>query len=502
MSTQVGVVRVGEAVYPDNPPFHPSEAYPEYPFREHLSASANHVYRGVRELFIKLGYDAANLGTPAWNPLGHLVEPGMTVVLKPNFVRSRHYKRKDPFAMITHPSVLRAVADYCAIALKGEGRIIIADAPQYDCNWQELLELTKLNEVCEFYAAHQGPTMELRDLRPYWSNKRHFPSMVRPIPGDPEGTIKVNLGSQSALYTHPDPRKLYGAVYHRSETISHHTGDRQIYEMSGTVMNADVVISVPKLKTHKKVGVTMNIKGLVGICTNKNLIVHYSLGSPSEGGDQYPDGHFTPMEERLIKTERWMYDNFLARRSLPLEYLHRSIYWMHGTFIKPLGIKVEKQKRLLDAGNWHGNNSAWRMTVDLIKAFVFADRRGQLHDRPQRRMFSIVDGVIGGENEGPLDPDPNPAGVLLAGENFLAVDIVGARLMGFDPMKVKVFSHLLEQTEFDLGVQRYEDIEVKCDDAAWRSCLANKTDDFLAFKPYPGWAGFLEINHQGNGHAR
>ena len=48
----------------------------------------------------------------------------------------------------------------------------------------------------------------------------------------------------------------------------------------------------------------------------------------------------------------------------------------------------------LDAGNWHGNDSAWRMAADLMKVFVFADRGGELQGAPQRRMFSIVDGVV------------------------------------------------------------------------------------------------------------
>lgn len=34
--------------------------------------------------------------------------------------------------------------------------------------------------------------------------------------------------------------------------------------------DADVYISIPKLKTHQKVGVTLNLKGLVGSISNKN----------------------------------------------------------------------------------------------------------------------------------------------------------------------------------------------------------------------------------------
>ena len=210
--------------------------------------------------------------------MGFLVEPGMTVVLNPNFVRSRHFHNKDPYGMITHPSVLRAIADYCWIALKGKGRIIVADAPNFDADFDELLELTKLPQVVEFYSTQKGPSFEVYDLRDYWSKSkvpfletRHMASCQRKLPGDPEGNIVVNLKEKSALYGHPHPERFYGAVFDRQETIHHHSGERQEYEVGRTIMNADVVISVPKLKVHKRSGVTLNVKGLVGICTNKNF---------------------------------------------------------------------------------------------------------------------------------------------------------------------------------------------------------------------------------------
>lgn len=493
MSVNVGIARAEKAEYPVNAPYHPSEKFPEYPFCENISHTPNYVYKVLRQLFFELGYDAENYGKVEWNPLGFLVEPGMTVVLKPNFVRSWHAEKKDVYSLITHPSVLRAVADYVWIALKGAGKIVVADAPQYDANWQELIDLTKLDAVRDFYNSQRENSFDVFDLRNYWSRGKHFPSMLIPLAGDPNGIVRANLGVESAVVNISDPKRLYGAVYHRQELIKNHTGERQIYELSGTVMKADVVISVPKLKTHKKVGVTMNVKGLVGVCTNKNLIVHYSLGSTKDGGDQYPPNHFTPMEERLIKTERWMYDAFLAKRSVPLEYVHRSIYWLHGKFIKPFGIKVEKKKRLLDAGNWYGNDSAWRMCVDLIKLISFADREGNLHKTKQRRLFTVIDGIVGGENKGPLEPDPNRSGVLVASENFLAADIVGTRLMGFDPLKIKTFSCLLAQENRNRELKNLSDIKIFSDEEELRNCLSDKNNKFFDYRPYPGWIGHIEI---------
>ncbi|MBI4263339.1 MAG: DUF362 domain-containing protein [Acidobacteria bacterium] len=490
----VGVVRAAAAEYPRESPFHPSSRYPEYPFGGAVADEPNHAYAAVRDLLHTLDLDAAHYDTSDWNPLGELVRPGMTVVIKPNFVQSRHKQGGDLWAVITHPSVLRAVADYCWIALKGSGRLVIADAPQYDCNFDELRAAAGLDALQAFYdaqdAGRRGPSFEIRDLRTYWSNGRHQPSDLRPLAGDPEGSVRVNLGPESLLRG-TSPRKLYGAMYRRDELRRHHVGDVQAYDLAGTMTRADVVISVPKLKVHKKVGVTLNAKGLVGVCTNKNLLVHYTLTPPSKGGDQYPDGHFTRMEESLIRLERWMYDHLLAPERRPLEYLHRSMYWLHGRLLKPLGLGIPRHKRVLDAGNWHGNDSAWRMTADLMTAFHFADADGQLRATPQRRLFSIVDGIVGGENQGPLVPDPRPAGVLIGGANLLAVDLVAARLMGLDPRRMRLYAALLDGAR-DFGVRDLRAIEVRAGVEAWRTCMTNERDAFLGFKPHPGWIAHIE----------
>lgn len=506
MKERVAAVRAKEAVYPDAAPYHPSESFPEYPFGSHLSETPNYVYTGVRDLFIQLGYDREGQGKASWNPLGFLIEPGMTVVLKPNFVRSRHYHNKDPYGMITHPSVLRAIVDFCWIALKGRGRIVIADAPNFDGDWEELLELTQLPRVVDFYAAEAGPGLEVYDLRDYWGKTRtrfletrHMASCQRKLPGDPEGSLVVNLKEKSALYGHPHPEKFYGAVFDRQETIRHHSGERQEYEVARTVMNADVVISVPKLKVHKRSGVTLNIKGLVGICTNKNFLVHYILGEPRSGGDQVPDDFLSTKESKVVRFERWMYDTFLSHRSIPLEMVHRFIFGvMYLKIGQKLGFKVAKEKRLYEPGNWYGNDSTWRMATDLLKVIGFSDRDGTLHGTVQRRLYSIVDGIIGGENRGPLLPDPKPAGVLVAGENYLAVDLVATRLMGFDPLKLNVFRYLLNDKQFDYGIDGYDDIEVVSDEPAWRECFADTSNPFLSFKPYPSWNGKIEMNGEGN----
>ncbi|MEX2156176.1 MAG: hypothetical protein WD773_04995 [Gemmatimonadales bacterium] len=58
---KVTVVRAAVAEYPADPPFDPSEAYPEYPGT--VASSPNAVYAAVRDAFRRGGLDAAGFAT-------------------------------------------------------------------------------------------------------------------------------------------------------------------------------------------------------------------------------------------------------------------------------------------------------------------------------------------------------------------------------------------------------------------------------------------------------
>ena len=95
----------------------------------------------IRDLFLNLGMDYENYDKPEWNPLKDIVSPGDIVLLKPNMVLHEHNDGPefDLFSVITHPSIVRAVADYAVIALQGNGRIIIGDAPLQTCKYDLLV---------------------------------------------------------------------------------------------------------------------------------------------------------------------------------------------------------------------------------------------------------------------------------------------------------------------------------------------------------------------------
>ncbi len=51
--------------------------------------------------------------------------------------------------------------------------------------------------------------------------------------------------------------------------------------------------------------------------------------------------------------------------------------------------------------------------------------------------FSIIDGIVGMEGDGPIMGTPVNSGVLVMGRNPAAVDATGARIMGIDPVRIK-----------------------------------------------------------------
>lgn len=63
--------------------------------------------------------------------------------------------------------------------------------------------------------------------------------------------------------------------------------------------------------------------------------------------------------------------------------------------------------------------------------------------------LGIIDGTVGMEGNGPVDGDAVKMGVVLAGFDSVAVDAVGATMMGIDPSEIKYLSMLQDQ---NLGV--------------------------------------------------
>ncbi len=469
------------AAYPEQPPFHPGERYPEYPFTE-TSQKANTVYAGVRDALRMLGLDAAHFGTPEWNPLGELVTPGDTVVLKPNVLREAHATRPVEWQqVITNGSVLRAIADYVFVALKGRGRIIIADAPQTDTDFAQVRRRLGLDEMEQFYAS-RDVKLEVLDLRrDLWFQKGDIIYKRVKLPGDPAGYTNVNLGPASEFTSYSLNGRFYGADYDTEEIRRFHQDGRHEYVLCRTVMDADVFINVPKLKSHKKVGATLSLKNLVGINGYRNCLPHQSMGTPDEGGDEFPTSQVHKLESRLTHGFKKLLTHLGGTGGGWARVVKKGGVLLFG-----------KTEEVIRAGNWYGNQTAWRMVLDLNKALFYFNGAAAQRTKPLRYM-TLIDGIIAGEGPGPAAPDAFPAGLLIAGLNPVAVDTVTCLLMGFDYQRIPLLQNAWRVNNYPLAGFGPADVACFSNVPEWAGTL----DQLAAaqtyhFKPHFGWKGQIE----------
>jgi hypothetical protein len=87
-------------------------------------------------------------------------------------------------------------------------------------------------------------------------------------------------------------------------------------------------------------------------------------------------------------------------------------------------------------GSWHGNDTVWRMALDLSRIAYYGTADGQLADHNQRTVLTITDAIIAGEGEGPMACDAQPLGLVTLGTNTAAVDWTHAHLMQFDAERI------------------------------------------------------------------
>ena len=66
------------------------------------------------------------------------------------------------------------------------------------------------------------------------------------------------------------------------------TRERHVYVVSRTCLDCDVLVNLPKMKTHKKTGITLSMKNLVGICTHKKFFATSFIEVSDPGGGRYP----------------------------------------------------------------------------------------------------------------------------------------------------------------------------------------------------------------------
>lgn len=323
------------------------------------------------------------------SPLGAVVSPGDTVVVKPNFCSLANY----PYP-ITHPSLLTPIIELAFKA--GASRVVVAESPidyqhgiqLFRSNYTNVVELVeRLRSMCA------GMPVEFVDT------------------GYDKFTW-VRLGAESELHPTYSGRNLYHPDFRPvGEDVFYYATDSQgtnlggyvvgAYAIANTYLECDCLISVPKLKTHNQTGITCALKNMMGI--NKSF-----------------------MAKELPQS---------IRRQLPADWREAP----HSRDVPHFGLTGENFKecmsdpamarRLLN----YDNDVLWRSLADLNKIVQYVDAGGTLRAERQRKTLTVVDAVVAGEGEGPIGVTPKSVGAVFAGRDPVSVDAVCLHAMGWDP---------------------------------------------------------------------
>jgi uncharacterized protein (DUF362 family) len=362
------------------------------------------------------------------------------VVIKPNLVSSKNLHEAITgtklAASSTHGSLLRPFLDYALRAVGPRGRVRVVDTPVEGCEIEKVAGPLGIWAVVE-HLARQGHDVAFLDMRyfrvaPYLAlddvrrrgRSYNLGLLVRRrLAGDPLGYRVVDLRERSrfAEIDAPAGRDLRFHRSHYATPVEHHTNGRHEYSAPGTVLDADLVINLPKMKTHKKTAVTLSLKSVIGLTNEKYWLPHFTAGDPTVGGDEYDRPQ--SLGDRI--------ENKLSRFPLPGD---------HSLIAR--APRVGGPPKVID-GSWQGNRTLWRTILDLNRVLFFADKRGVVRDEPQRRYLTIVDGIVAGEGEGPLGATPVEAGLLVGGFDPSLVDVAAARAMGFEPERIAMIREAL-----------------------------------------------------------
>src|SRR4029077_9887309 len=168
----------------------------------------------------------------------------------------------------------------------------------------------------------------------------------------------------------------------------------------------------------------INIRDAVGDLTKKFLCLN----------EVYPDGFMIP--------KRFIGENIIH---LPTVKTH--------VFTTTTGAMKNAFGGLLNERRHWTHPVIHETLVDLL----------MIQQRIHRGVFAVMDGTFAGDGPGPRCMVPYVKNVILASRDQVAIDAVAARLMGFDPMKIR---YIRLAHEAGLGVGDVREIDIVGDTTA------------------------------------
>jgi uncharacterized protein (DUF362 family) len=385
----------------------------------------------LRRLATMLGWANAK------SSLGNAIQPGARVLIKPNLVLHENQGGWSLDAVVTHPSIIKAVVD--AAIDSDASEVLVGDAPVQGCDFGSLLNATGLDAWSNGVRARETRFQGIEDFR---RTTCEFVDGVR-IPSEnlqpTDSFVLFDLAEDSLLEpVTGDTAEFRVTCYDPRLLAKTHSRGRHQFLVARRVMEADVIINLPKLKTHKKAGVTCALKNLIGINGNKEYLPHHRLGGSASGGDCYPGGS-------------------VIKRALEfaLDRQNQSSSFTSGRVWREVAQGLDRASglagdRLGVEGSWSGNDTIWRTCLDLNRILLYGRPDATLAERVQRRVIHLADAVIAGQGDGPLAPEPLDLGLMLASNNAAALDWIGASLLGYDSIRIPLCREAFSQFKWPL----------------------------------------------------
>jgi uncharacterized protein (DUF362 family) len=359
------------------------------------------------------------------NLFGRVIPAGARVLVKPNLVL---HENEGPWGidpLVTHASIIETVVE--TVLRANPSRVVVGDAPIQSCDFEQLVDRTGLQAWADALTSRDPRFAGVRDFRRTTCVVSHGVRVAAENVQPEDNFVLFDLGRESLLEPITDTRHGFRVAWYdpRLMARTHHAGRHQ-YLLARDVLEADVVINLPKLKTHKKAGVTCALKNLIGINGNKEFLPHHRVGGAATGGDCYPSRSAV---KRTLE--------YIADRRNQTTSPAGATFWYAMTLALTRILKV-KGDRLGFEGSWSGNDTIWRTCLDLNRILVYGRADGTMADVPQRRVIHVVDGIVAGHGDGPLAPQALPLGLLMGGTNAAALDWVAAHLLAYDVTRIPI----------------------------------------------------------------
>jgi uncharacterized protein (DUF362 family) len=389
------------------------------------------------------------------------------ILVKPNWVLDPK-SSDDEYCLITHPNIILALITL--LAKRSPAKIIIGDAPIQGCNISAILSNEFKSKVASISKENDVPIV-LNDFRRVVLDQQNR-TLIKQNSDDMY--IYFDVGSFSYLEPITNDKTQFRVTdYSHKRLAESHRPGKHVYCITKELFESDIIISIPKMKTHQKTGLTNALKILVGVNGDKDYLPHHRVGGTDIGGDAYPGKNVA----RRISEFVFDFGN---------RYVGSWPYFLLKPIAKIIWKLSNPNQYQHYSAAWYGNDTTWRMVLDLNRVAIYGRADGSISEIRQREVFSLSDGIIGGQGDGPLRPEPLYSGILAFSNNNRAIDQAVAMLMGLNMQYLQLLN---EASMFD-DIQNCEVIV----NGSHIEKITELIDYKVAAKPAPGWIGKLDTS--------